>query len=250
MKKYILLFILLFSFVNSLKAAPAYVQGKSAFNFSSGPATATYTSTPTTNNLLFIVLSINGTTVTPTTPTGFTAATINPISNPGNYSNYTFYKISAGSENSPSIILGGGTTWWAIGITEYSGIDTSTPLRTNGAVGQLSSTTSGTTTGSATAGDLVIGTATATSVLYTTGNTGGAAATGRILSPSVTQTFGTVGGAVGSIEDNINASTGTTSATWTLSGGDSGMTCFIFAAASAGGSNAPQRIIALIGVGQ
>lgn len=156
-----------------------------------------------------------------TPPSGWTVfPNVNNIAVGGNFAEYMYYKISDGTETTVSATLSG-AGWGSIGFVEYRG---PTGIRTNGTAGQESNSTtptSGTTVGSASAGDLVVSCLsynnTASNV--TVSSLGGATGNGRILSPSAVLVYGTVGGMEGAIEDNLNASAGTTAGTWNQSGG-------------------------------
>lgn len=213
--------------------AVAFVQGKSASN-STGNASATFTGTPTSGNLLVAVLSLRNQTITP--PAGWTQVDLAGwLAGLGQLGIY--YKVSAGSESGAQTWTLGTNDWWALGIAEYSGTATSSALVTNAiASGDTGGgqPASGSTGGSAASGDLVIGTC----ALNSGALTAGSGFTARTLSPASGAAFGTSFGAEGGLEDKASGG-GTESASWTTDGYYWACSVAVFAQASAGASSFP-----------
>lgn len=114
---------------------------RSTAQSSSSTVTVTYASTPTENNLLVAAFSCKTRTVS-SAPSGWSQAVVSPfLASTENL--YIYYKIAGASEpTNPSWTMSGSSNW-VIAASEWSGIETSSPLdvtKTNNGTGTAGTT--------------------------------------------------------------------------------------------------------------
>ncbi len=126
----------------TVHAAASLVQTSTGVTNGGTSVSASFGSSPSSNNLLIAVCGAR-TSATITGPSGFSTA----INQTGTPSQGIFYKVSAGTETNLSCSFSGSSNRLGIHIYEYSGLVTSSPLKTTGSTtGTSTSPSSGSLT--------------------------------------------------------------------------------------------------------
>ena len=207
MNRFVPSFLALLFFPAALDAAPAFIQANKGGSASTSSLSLAFTSNNTAGNLIIVYADISGTsgasvsTVSDARGNTYTSA-VGPISNGTDYQFQVWYaKNIPGGSNTVTITYSIAVTN-DVGIAEYSGLDTVSPLDVSASnTGNSATCSTGTTAASTAASELVVANCSAFNgasygavsgyTLETTGTGSFIALYNKIVSSTGTQTLST-----------------------------------------------------------